>query len=619
MILQSLNRYYDILLDDPDSKIAAFGYSAVGISFALDISREGELLNVLPLYDQVQRGKKMVEAPRTMIVPAQVKRAVNIAPNFLWDNTVYVLGISDQDEKKPKYSQDRFKAFCRWNSELLSGVDDDAARAVVAFLQTHNSQTAREHPAIANHLEALLKGGNLVFMFGGDFVHRNKRIRRVWETSLAGQDANRMQCLVTGDVAPIARLHPSLKRVRGAQAVGASLVSFNERAYESYNRTKAQGLNSPISEKATFAYTTVLNFLLSDANPNKKLFLGDATVVYWAESENRAYESAFAAFVDPAELEEDSAAKQTGRRKAEQTLQTVTEKVARAQMLDLDALLADLGDENPRFHVLGLSPNAARVSVRFFITDPFEKIIDNIKAHYRDLAVIKEYDDQPDYLTVRRILYETVSKKKSRDQDAAPLLAGAVFHAILTNAPYPAALYYAIINRVRADMDDEKAKIKKINYTRAAVIKAFLTRKYRYHAVNPFKEVLTMALNEQSTNPAYLLGRLFAVLEKVQAEAIGNVNASIKDRYFTSACASPRSVFPILLRLSQHHIAKAEYGHASDRRIQDILNLLDVENNPIPARLTLDEQGIFILGYYHQRADFYTTKDKKETTESETN
>ena len=190
------------------------------------------------------------------------------------------------------------------------------------------------------------------------------------------------------------------------------------------------------------------------------------------------------------------------------------------------------------------------------------------------------------------------------------LLAGTVFRAILTNAPYPAALYYAIINRVPADMDDKEKRITKINYVRAAVIKAFLTRKYRYQPINPFKEVLTMALNEQSTNPAYLLGRLFAVLEKVQAEAIGNVNASIKDRYFTSACASPRNVFPILLRLSQHHIAKAEYGHTSDRRIQDILNLLEVERNPIPARLTLDEQGVFILGYYHQRANFYTAKDK---------
>lgn len=124
-----------------------------------------------------------------------------------------------------------------------------------------------------------------------------------------------------------------------------------------------------------------------------------------------------------------------------------------------------------------------------------------------------------------------------------------------------------------------------------------------------------MALNEQSTIPAYLLGRLFAVLEKVQQEAIGTMNASIKDRYFTSACASPRSVFPTLLRLSQHHIAKAEHGYASDRRIQNILNLLDVEKNPIPARLTLDEQGVFILGYYHQRADFYTKKTEAIATE----
>jgi CRISPR-associated protein Csd1 len=126
-----------------------------------------------------------------------------------------------------------------------------------------------------------------------------------------------------------------------------------------------------------------------------------------------------------------------------------------------------------------------------------------------------------------------------------------------------------------------------------------------------------MSLNEQCTDAAYVLGRLFAVLEKVQQEAIGDINASIKDRYFTSACATPGSVFPILLRLSQHHIAKAEYGYASDHRIQDILDLLDVKDNPIPARLTLDEQGVFILGYYHQRAAFYKSKEISEPATSE--
>lgn len=455
MILQALNRYYDILLEDEEAKIAPFGYSAVGVSFALDLSQDGELLNVFPLFEEVQRGKNKVEIPRSMIVPAQVKRARNIASNFLWDNATYVLSISDRDEETPEYSQERFEAFRQWNRDVLAGVDSDASRAVIAFLQNHTPQTAREHPAIANHLETLLKGGNLVFMFNGNFVHKNKLVRQAWENSLAAQDADQMQCLVTGDIAPIARLHPSLKRVRGAQPVGASLVSFNERAYESYNRS--QGQNSPVSEKATFAYTTVLNYLLSDANPNKKLFLGDATVVYWAESGNRAYESTFAAFVDPADLEADSS---VSRNEAENALKTVAEKVTRAKMLDLDALLASLDDENPRFYVLGLSPNAARVSVRFFITDPFEKIIDNIKAHYRDLAIVKEYDDQPNYLTVRRILYETVSKK-SRDKDAAPLLAGAVFRAILTNAQYPAALYYAIINVFAPIWTTKKKRLQK--------------------------------------------------------------------------------------------------------------------------------------------------------------
>ena len=210
----------------------------------------------------------------------------------------------------------------------------------------------------------------------------------------------------------MARLHPSLKRVRGAQPSGATLVGFNAAAYESYNRS--QGQNSPVSEEATFAYTTTLNYLLSDANPNKKLYLGDTTVVYWAESDNRAYEPAFAGIIDPAYIESRRRPTRPGARKRKVRCEPTAEKVKRAQALDLDAMLADLGDENPRFYILGLAPNAARVSVRFFITDPFEKIVQHIMAHYRDLAIVKEYDDQPDYLTVGRILDETVSKKVQR-------------------------------------------------------------------------------------------------------------------------------------------------------------------------------------------------------------
>jgi len=609
MTLQALNRYYNILLHDPNitTKIPLLGYSTVGVSFALNISVEGELLDVFPLFLQVQRGKKLVDISRSMIVPQQVKKSVNIAPNFLWGNSVYVLGLSTRDDSKPEYSQNRFEAFRKFHTDLLGGAESEAIQTVLNFLARYDPAKGREHPAIAHHLEGLLKGGNLVFMYQNAFIHEDPTAKQIWESYKAGQDAAMMQCLVTGKKSAIARLHPSLKGVRGAQSSGASLVSFNERAYESYNRTEGQGLNSPVSEKAVFTYSTVLNYLLSDANPNTKIFLGDTTVVYWAEAKNRAYETAFASLLDP---------ENTRRKHAEAALKSVAGKIQQAKIFDLDALLEDLKDENPQFYILGLAPNASRVSIRFFISDPFEKVAQNIRTHYDDLKLVKEFQDQPDYITVGRLLYETVSKK-SQEREAKPLLAGAVFRAVLTNSPYPAALYYAIINRIRADMDDTQKGIRKINYVRAATIKAYLLRKYRRYPENPFKEVLDMVLNEQSTIPAYLLGRLFAVLEKVQQEAIGDVNASIKDRYFTSACASPASVFPILLRLSQHHIAKAEYGYTSDRRIEKILNLLDVEKNPIPSRLTLDEQGIFVLGYYHQRAAFYTKNDDQNNEAAE--
>lgn len=617
MILQALARYYDILSCDPESGVAPSGYSAIGISYGLNISAKGELLDVFPLFTPEQRGKKMVDVPRRMNVPEQVKRSgIHPIPNFLWDNGAFVLGVSTKDADNPGYSMNRFGAFRQLNLELLNKVHSPAAEAVTAFLEKYDPAKGRKHPKVKVNLESILKGGNLVFMFNGKFVHEDPAVRRVWEAYKSNSEAVLSQCLITGEIAQIARLHPSLKGIRDANPTGATLVGFNAQAYESYNLK--QGMNSPVSEKAAFAYTTALNYLLSSSNENRKFTVGDATVVYWAESGKKGYAKAFAGLCEPeivelkASAEEES--KTTRDKKAEKRLRKIADKVRRVQALDVKKLLEGL-DENPRFYVLGLAPNAARVSVRFFHSDPFDKIVEKIMQHYRDLEMVKEFEDQPTYLTIQRIVNETISKKAS-DPQASPLMAGAVFRAILENTPYPAALYNAIVNRIRTDQDDPQKGIHKINYARAAIIKAYLLRKYRNQSQNPIQEVLAMSLNEQSALPAYVLGRLFAVLEKVQQEAIGDVNASIKDRYFTSACASPSSVFPILLRLSQHHISKAEYGYARDNRIGAILNLLDVEKNPIPSHLSLDEQGVFVLGYYHERKDLWTPKSKKFTESS---
>ena len=615
MILQALTRYYDILLNDPESGIAPPGYSSTGVSFALNISEEGQLLDVFPLFEKVPVGKIIQDRPQRMIVPEQVKKTSGINSNYLCENSAYVLGISDKEGKDPEYAMKRFEAFRQWNKEMLSKVNCPAAKALTAFLDDYDPERGREHPKIMTHLETILKGGNLVFKFNGGYVHEDLAIRQAWEEYKSNSDAIHRQCLVSGEVGPVARLHPSLKGIRDANPTGATLVGFNASAYESYNHV--QGMNSPVSEKAAFAYTTALNYLLSRANENRKFNIGDTTVLYWAESEKKEYAKAFMGLCNPDMVEAESSSEETGKlirdKEPEERLKKVAEKVRRVQALDVTQLLEGL-TENPRFYILGLAPNAARISVRFFHSDPFDKIVERIMKHYKDMAIVKEFDDQPTYLTIHHILEETVSPKAS-DPKASPLLAGSVFRAILENTPYPAALYNCIINRIRADQDEQKKHVRKISYARAAIIKACLMRKYRNHPENPIQEDLSMTLNEQSTIPAYVLGRLFAVLEKVQKEAIGEMNSSIKDRYFTSACATPASVFPVLLRLSQHHISRAEYGYASDNRIEKILNLLEVEKNPIPSHLSLDEQGVFMLGYYHQRADFYVNKTDRDAIE----
>lgn len=611
MILQALVRYYDLLAEDPECSIPRPNYSITGVKFALLLSELGELTGIIPLFQKEMRGKKEVDAARRMIVPEQGKRSGSSpAANFLCDNSAFALGISAQDDEKPEYASQRFKAFQDLHLRLLGDLASPEARAVTAFLRGHDPKQARSNPLIAEKLDDLLAGGNIVFKVEGceGFVHEAPPIRQVWEKSRAeNNQESEGQCLVTGQWTRIGRLHPSIKGIKGAQSTGATLVGFNAAAYESYNRAKGQGWNAPTGERAAFAYGTALNYLLSRESDTPKFTIGDTTVVYWAESANPLYTDVFSTLFDPGWASLEPTPRRD--RQASQRLRDLADKVRSGAPLDADHMLEGL-DRDMRFYVLGLAPNAARVAVRFFHCDPFEKMIRRILAHYEDMAIRREYEDQPARIPLRVILEETVSKKAT-DKTPSPLMAGALMRAVLNDTPYPAALFYALINRVRADMDDSKKHIRKINYPRAAVIKAYLTRKYRNRPNPLIQEVLCMALNEQSTNPAYLLGRLFAVLEKLQAEAIGDVNASIKDRYFTTACASPATVFPVLLRLAQHHISKAEYGYTSDRRIQDILGLIQMDGNPIPRHLSLDEQGIFVLGYYHQRADFYTPRNAK--------
>lgn len=569
MILHALNELYKRLADDESSGIPLRGFSRQPVPFALEIAPDGELKQVLDL--RVQNGKKLVA--RQLVVPEALKRSGTKAPpNFIWDNTGYVLGA---DEKgKPERATKAFESFRDKVRMVCAGVEDEGLAAVLAFLDTWSPDKAS---GLAHWDE--LSGQNVVFKLSTErgFVHERLKVCEAWlKYYYAGISEVLGQCLVTGETAqPIARLHADLKNVRGAQTKGAPLVGFNLDSFTSYG--KEQSYNAPVCEEVAFNYTTALNDLLR-RDSRQKVQIGDATTVFWTEK--KSLSESLLPFVFGQNEDQGDLLK----------LRLFLEAARDGKMPD-----EIKGEGGLRFYVLGLSPNAGRISVRFWHVDTVAGLWGKVRQHFEDLRIVKRFDKEPDF-PPQWLLLKAASKREDLD-NLSPLLSGALMRSILTGAPYPGGLLSAVMGRIRAEQE--------VTYARAALIKACLVRNARLHGQTP---EVTVSLDEQSTNVPYRLGRLFAVLEKLQQEAIPGANTTIKDRYFGSASATPRAVFPVLLRLSQHHISKIEYGRTYDKHIQDILNGVDIATGGFPAHLSLEDQGLFALGYYHQRKDLWTSK-----------
>ncbi len=616
MIIQAAARYYKILAADPNCDIPRRGYSIVNINFVLVLSRDGEIVNLIPLVEKVMQGKKEVERAIQIVVPEQVQRSGSSPKsNFLWDNSTFVLGITSNEA--PGYGKLRFDSFRERNRGALAGIDCPEAQAVIAFFDRYDMESIRQNESIADQIESLLKGmnSNIIFKLDGktEYIHESERIKKFWDNSLKSADSETIgQCLATGAKHPIARLHRPLKGVYGARPTGAVLVGVNDPAYESFN--KKQGEISPVSAQVEFEYTTALNYLLTSNTNRQRINLAETTVIYWAESPDKSYTDLFRALFTPEwtpSEEEMAKIDSTRDPTAEKALKAITEAIREGKPIDLNSTLEGI-DPDTKFYILGIKPNAARASVKFFLQEPFITVVKNVMQHYQDMQIEKQFPSQFDLLYPFAIVNETISPNAQK-KEASPLLAGTLLQAILTKRRYPEMLYTSIITRIRCDADNSDKRIEKINYIRASIIKGCLTRKTIIKNNKQIQEVLTMTLNTDADMPAYVLGRLFAVLEKAQIDAAfpNKLNSTIKDRYFASACATPATVFPVLLRLAQHHISKAEYGRNIDLRIQDIMQKLDVERNPFPAHLSLDDQGIFILGYYHQRNALYKSLSSK--------
>ena len=584
MILQALTQYYDAL--NARGEIDAPGWGKPKISYALCLRENGELMQVIPLLCEVEVGKKKVIRPREDIrLPAAVKRSSGIASNFLWDNSTYLLGVDNKDKdkadkkNKPERSLQCFKAAAALHHELLDGVDSPFARAVLAFFDTWNPAEAEQHPALANEYDKIIAAANLVFYANGQYPADDPALCAAWQAHYdSDSDAPKQQCLVTGQLDEIAAVHPSIKGVRDAQSSGAALVSFNAPAFCSYGHE--QNYNAPIGKHAAFAYTAALNHLLADQN--HKQYIGDTTVIYWADTAEPQYPDVFSMLLGN-EVEGWT----------ENDLAAALKFLAHSQPCKELKL-----DPNRTFYILGLAPNAARLSVRFFLKNTFGKLMENVNAHYERLEIDRPSFAPTGYLPLWQLLAETVNQS-ARDKKPSPVMAGATARAIWNGERYPAALLNGIMLRIRADS--------KVNWRRAAIIKAYYLKN---EDENCPKEVLTVSLNESSTNIPYTLGRLFSVYEAVQQAANPGINATIKDKYFNSASSIPATIFPILGNLCQKHLRKLDKGLQTfyNRQIGAIKDIL---GETYPTRLNLPQQGSFDLGYYHQTQKRYTKKEDK--------
>ena len=585
MILQALVEHYEDLATQ--GKLARPGWSDSNISYALYINDAGELEQAVSLKREEERGKKKVLVPRSMSLPAPVKRSSGVSSNFLWDNSSYILGI---DEKgKPKRSLECFSACKVLHHQLLDGIDSPAARAVLAFFDHWDPEKAREHPALADKLEDIMAGGSLVFKCEGGFPQEDALIRSAWQTHYdSAGDGPELVCLVTGKKGTAETVHPSIKGVAGAQSVGAALVSFNGEAFCSYGRE--QSLNAPTSKYAAFAYSSALNHLLAERGYVGRI--GDTTVLFWASGGQRAYQSFSVASLFGA---------------------PTTYSVSDLQKMTLDLcqgkpVLFEETQLDPKttFYILGLSPNAARLSVRFFLKNSFGRFVNNIQKHYERLDIVRTGRDKFDVIYVPTLLDDVVNQKSATK--LYDKLFGETISAILTNTQYPLTLRNFAYLRIRADKD--------ITRNQASVLKANLLKKYELLSPNPnILEVLQVDLNESCTYPPYLLGRLFSIMEQIQlASADWKLNRTIKDSYFTSVSATPKIIFSKLFPLNEYHLKKLKRDKFNlARKLEEEKSaIIALLNTPIPMRFTPDEVDCFYIGYYHQNCKKENEKKQKE-------
>ena len=560
MILQSLVKYYENL--ENQGLVSALGWCHAKVSYAVNLSDEGRVLGIQSRKIESQRGKKTVWTPALVKVPEMVTRASGVAANFLCDNAKYILGISNNENDTR--ALECYEATKKLHMKILAHAHGRMAKALTNYFLTWEPQNAKDTLSILENWEELTSGVNLIFCLGSEDAQEDPEIQECWMNHLDDRgDVKKGVCMVTGQKDEISRIHKVIKGVPGAQSRGAPLVSFNDPAFASYGKT--QSYNAPVGRYAA------LNYALSQRDYT--FSIGDSIVVFWAENGKRQYQKSFFGSMKPTK---DNS----------KMLRDMFDSLKQDTRVYLEE---EEMDPNQTFNILAVAPNVGRISIRFFYQNAFGNILKNIHAHYARLNIVKPVWVEQEYLGIQDMLNSTVNSK-SRDRLPASGMAALVTQSILSGGHYPASLYTSVLIRVKAEAGNVK-------WNQAAIIKAYLIQNYHCLKGDDF-----VGLNEECSDAAYVLGRLFSVLESIQREANPEIKSTIRDRYFNSACATPVSIFPILMKLKNSHIKKLERDKAGAKEdYEEMITNLMGKLSDYPKRLSLEEQGQFILGYYHQQ------------------
>lgn len=576
MILQALNDYYARKATDPQTGLAPEGFELKAIPFVLVLDETGRLAQ---LADRREGAGKKKEA-KAMLVPQGIKKTSGVAANLLWDNAEYVLGVVARG--KPERVAEQHAAFVARLREAFGVAPDDLGlRAVADFLNLHRAEALEALAAHPAWLEILETNPLMTFQLNADTEPVCQRPAVIAALAAKGSAAPDGRCLVSGEPDVIERLHPAIKGVWGAQTSGANIVSFNLGAFNSYG--KSQSFNAPVGKRAVFAYTTALNHLLSKGS-RQRVQVGDASTVFWAEKASGApFESAFLDFLGPPRDDPDQGT---------QAVTSLYRSVKEGKPFT--------ADDGQRFHVLGLAPNAARIAVRFWHVSTVAELGRAFRRYFDAVDIVRPAYEVGAPLSLFRLLAATALLGKA--ENILPNLGGDVMRAILQGSRYPETLMQGALRRIRAERE--------VTYPRAALLKAWLIR-------NRNDKEITVSLNETNIDPGYRLGRLFAALERVQERAQGNLNASIRERYYGAFSSTPVTVLPLLMKLKNHHLAKLpNRGEAVnlEKRLSAIIDGL----GDVPGRLSLAEQARFAVGYYHQRQAFFNKPDADVSEQSAT-